>query len=284
MSSALVADIGGTTSRWALLDHMGEPGGVWSLPGFNAAVGEPAVFQQALKEQFSGRSEVLAVKQLHVYAAGCGSAQRQERMASVLRPIWPLASMDVQSDLMGAARGLYGEEAGCILILGTGMNVGRYDGRQVHTPLPSLGYILGDEGSGAHIGKALLRAALLGQLRPDLMAVVFPDGITMDEVSAHVYRGGAAQAWLASLAGRVAAVPENAQARELLSGCFIELAALMSMFFSAEELMEIKACGSIAAGFQHWLKPALASRSIYLSDVRSSPLPGLLSYHGKAAL
>jgi N-acetylglucosamine kinase-like BadF-type ATPase len=279
MSSVLVADIGGTSSRWALLQGDAGPGEGWSLPGFNAAVGDPAVFRRAIVERFADRPEMLAATQLHVYGAGCGSALRQERMAAVLRGLWPLAGIDVQSDLLGAARALHGREAGCILILGTGMNAGWYDGHLVHTPMPSMGYILGDEGSGAHIGKALLRAALLGDLHPELMATVFPEGITMDEVSTHVYRGDSPQAWLAALAGKLANVAEHPQARELVSGCFGDLATLLVRFFPAERSARIKASGSIAAGHQAALKQALATRSIHLTDVEASPMMGLLRYH-----
>lgn len=277
-----MADIGGTSSRWALLDDGGEPDDGWSLPGFNAAVGDPAIFNRALNEQFRGRPEVLAADHLHIYGAGCGSPLRKERLASVLRGIWPEATIDVQSDLLGAARAMHGTEAGFILILGTGMNAGWYDGHDVLTPMPSLGYILGDEGSGAHIGKAVLRAALLGRFHPDILAAVFPDGITMDEVSSQVYRGIAPQVWLASLAGRLAAVADHAQAHELLIGCFDELATLLPRFFSARQLKEVKASGSIAAGYRSALKHALATRSMDLNDVQASPLPGLLSYHRKA--
>jgi N-acetylglucosamine kinase-like BadF-type ATPase len=283
MSAALVADIGGTSSRWALLNDRAGTGESWALPGFNVAVGDPALFLQAIRERFGGHTEVLSVKQLHVYGAGCGSPQRQERMAEVLRGLWPSASIDVRSDLLGAARALHGEKAGFILILGTGMNAGWYDGGHVHTPMPSLGYILGDEGSGAHIGKRLLRAALLGELHTDLRSAVFPEGITMDEVSTHLYRGEGPQAWLASLAGRLAPVAGHPQARELLTGCFAELAMMLVRFFSADQLKDIKASGSIAAGYRSALQNALAARSITLSDVQGSPLPGLLHYHRQAA-
>ncbi len=282
MSAALVADIGGTSSRWALLDGDGEPGGGWALPGFNPAVGDPALFQRTLAEQFQGIAEVLAVKQLHVYGAGCGSPVRRQRMTAVLRSVWPSAVIDVQSDLLGAARALHDDSPGFALILGTGMNAGWYDGLQMHTPMPSLGYILGDEGSGANIGKVVLRSALLDQLHPDLMHVVFPNGITMDEVAEQVYRGKSPQAWLAALAGRMAPMAHHAQARELVSGCFEALATMLTRYFSRNELKDLKASGSIAAGYRSLLEQALAARSMKLSDVQASPLSGLLHYHRKA--
>src|SRR5690606_20564764 len=103
--------------------------------------------------------------------------------------LWPSARIVVDSDLVGAARGLCGTTPGLVLILGTGMNAGWYDGAALHQPMPSLGWILGDEGSGADIGRTLLRDAFYKRMPADVSQALFGDaGPDLDEVLREVHR------------------------------------------------------------------------------------------------
>ena len=161
----LIGDIGGTRSSWALLSSAeGHPHTV-ELPGFNPVTGDPSALQTALRKADLDVEAKNGPLTIFAYGAGCGTKPRAERLRVALADVWPHAHIQVGTDLLGAARGLYGNEAGLVLILGTGMNVGHYDGSFLHLPMPSLGYILGDEGSGADIGKHLLRVSAAPTIR-----------------------------------------------------------------------------------------------------------------------
>lgn len=276
MAATVVADIGGTSSRWGILGEGNDSRILDGLPGFNPAVGDPEAFVRGVGERFS--TEGIEVGDLFVYGAGCGTFERARRMAEALLLIWPKARMDVSSDLMGAAQGLRGDHPGLILILGTGMNAGWYDGTALHQPMPSLGYILGDEGSGADIGKHLLRSTLRGLLPPELKAALFPTGLDLAEVVEQLYRGPAPQAWLAAFTGRLAPNIDHPWAQDLVRARFKELARLLSAHFSEQERREITATGSVAHGLSGLLREALADEGMQLSDVQPSPLPGLLRF------
>ncbi len=276
MASTVVADIGGTSSRWGVLGAGNKAVMIDGLPGFNPAIGEPDAFVHAVGGRFA--AEGIIVDDLFAYGAGCGTHERARRMAEALLSVWPNARVDVSSDLVGAAHGLLGGDDGLVLILGTGMNAGWYDGTIVHQPMPSIGYILGDEGSGADIGKHLLNAALRGRMPQDLMERIWPDGISTAEVVEQLYRGSSPQAWLASFAGALAGSLDHPWAEELVASRFKELAGLLKAFFTKNQCARIVATGSVAYGTRDLLRAAFAAEGMCLIDVQQSPLPGLLRF------
>lgn len=272
----LIGDIGGTKSRWALVPAPGSAAHI-ELPGYNPTTGTPAAMQAALREAALVKGS--AALNVIAYGAGCGARSRAERMHAALAEVWPGASIEVQSDLLGAARSVYGEAAGLVLILGTGMNAGYYDGEHLHLPMPSIGYVLGDEGSGADIGKHLLRDALYGQVPAVIAASIFPAGPHLSEVLEHVHRGPAPQAFLASFTALLAGHRSDTYVQDLVASRFFALTRLLAHFFTAEEYREVRAIGSVAYGFRELLAEAMEQRGMALTATERDPMPGLMKYH-----
>lgn len=277
--SLLIADIGGSSSRWALLDASGAEQHRDGLPGFNPASGDPAAFISAVR----GAIAAWPVQRMEVYGAGCGNDERKQRMRAALAEVKPGARIDVHTDLLGSARALFGRASGIALILGTGMNAGRFDGNTLHTPMPSLGYILGDECSGADLGKCALIAALHGRMPDALRQHVFPQGIGMDVVAAQLYRGPAPQAWLASFARPLLEARDHPFVAQLIAERCACLAELLARYFGGGPTPEVRATGSIAFALRSELAAALKERGFTLTAVEPSPMPGLIRYHRQAA-
>lgn len=277
--SILIADVGGTSSRWTLLGKDGEASHWQGLPGFNPATGDPQLFQAGLRDAIAGRTVPEQVRQLVIYGAGCGTEERKARMRGTLAAIWPSAAITVETDLLGAARGSYGTRRGLVLILGTGMNVGEYDGAVLRQPLPSLGYILGDEGSGADIGKHLLADALYARMPADVRELLFPQGLVTSDVVHATYRSAAPAAYLASFTALLAPHVHIPYVHDLLTARFRALAELIERFFPPRRGEELQAVGSVAFGFQDVLGPCLAERGIRLTDVQRDPMAGLERFH-----
>lgn len=275
----LIGDIGGTSSRWAFVQAPGASAATIRLPGFNPATGDPAALQQGLRE--ANMEELAGPGQLQViaYGAGCGTKARADRMRDALLEVWPSAELEIESDLLGAARSLYGNEAGLVLILGTGMNAGHYDGSRLHLPMPSIGYVLGDEGSGADIGKHVLRDALYANLPNDVCNALFPDGLNLPAILEAVHRSVAPQAFLASFAAPLAAYSDNLHVHDLVASRFDALARILKRFFSTEERKHVRACGSVAFGFRKILQEVFAQRGMQITAAEQDPLPGLLRFH-----
>lgn len=274
MGVLLIGDVGGTSSRWALLGdgdpvmlHAGDP---W--PGYNAAAGDPTALVQRLR---AAMAEVGPVERVLVHAAGCGTRERAERFATGLRTVLPAAVVKVEGDLLGAARSVWGSSPGLVLIVGTGMNAARYDGERLVSGIPSLGYILGDEGSGADIGRALLRDALRGRMPAVVQAAVFGDGPVLAEVIDRVYLRPGAAAFIAAHVKRLSAVRDEPYVQDLLSDRFRALAAEVARALGPGEL---RAVGSVAAGFQRELAAALHAHGLILERAVADPLPGLITF------
>jgi N-acetylglucosamine kinase-like BadF-type ATPase len=274
-----VADIGGSSSRWARIATEGSAEIRGDLPGFNPNSGDPEALLNALSAlRESGVNEA---HEVFVYGAGCGSAQGKSSMRTAIATAWPASTITVETDLLGAARSMYGEEEGLILILGTGMNCGRYNGKELQTPMPSLGWMLGDEGSGADLGRALLREALLGLLTKAEEALLFPEGIHRDQLMQGVYRSTAQQAFLASFAKKLATPGADDVAERLIEPKFMAMGKVLSHFFPQQEGPWIKAVGSIAWAFEEHLESALGLNGIFLTEVQRDPMEGLVRFHSK---
>lgn len=196
----LTADAGGTKTAW----RMDGPGGVISratTAGIN-----PFLMESDDVIHLIGK-ELLAVPGfdhadiIRFYGAGCRGRQC-DRMTAALRAIWPAANITVGSDIVGAAHALLGEDgSGIACILGTGSNSCLWVGGQVVSNIPPLGYVLGDEGSGAVLGRRLVGDVLKHQL-PDRLCEDFWAycGLSSEEMIERVYRQPMPNRFLASFA------------------------------------------------------------------------------------
>jgi len=282
--STLIADIGASSSRWALLDDRG--GTVVTnlqgprIVGFNPAGNDPAPMLDGLSAWIRTEPRLAAVDRLFVYGAGCGSPERAARMAAVLSTRWPAATIEVGTDLLGAARAVNGERPGLVLILGTGMNAGYHDGVRPTTTIPSLGYIIGDEGSGADIGKQLYRDLFQGRIPEEVQQAVFGNDVPdLQQVVAEVYRGAAPARYLAAPVARLAPHIEHPYVHGLITTRFRKLSALLTGWFPVDQRHRVAAVGSVASGFHDLLGPCLAEQGMVLTDVLQEPLEGLIRYH-----
>jgi glucosamine kinase len=215
----VIGEVGGSSSRWAFLAQDGTfrilPTKGERLPGFNPLSGDGTVFAQGLREQFEGTAaEGRTVTEVTIYGAGCGTEERKQRMQAAVRTLWPEPHITVGTDLLGAALGLCAPEQGLVLILGTGMNTGYFDGQRLHCPMPSLGYILGDDASGADIGRNLLQDAFYGRIPEQLHLALFGvEGPDLDGVLERIHRGPYPARELASYTVRIAGTFRNRTCR-----------------------------------------------------------------------
>ena len=281
----VVAEIGGSSSRWALLGADGNdtmfPERGEAIAGFNPLNGDRDLFTASIRSYFrSGSPDVLDASQVMVYGAGCGSDRRKEDMRAAIRTIWAGASIEVETDLVGTARGLCGSDTGLVLILGTGMNVGWYDGARLFHPMPSLGYVLGDEGSGADIGRTLLQDAFYRRMPEHVRSQLFgPDGPVVEAVLDEVYRAPFPAKTLAARTASLSELLHDPYVRDLVQSRFHALVETLLPFFPSEQRGRVFATGSVAYGFRELLAGCLADRGMDLTVVEKDPLPGLVAWH-----
>jgi len=165
----LIAESGSTKTDWALIKGTKVIFQTNTI-GFNPLFIKPEQMIQEL-EQSELKQFKNSVKDIHFYGAGCSSFDRNKNISSGLSLFFTEAAVSVDSDLKAACRGLFGNKTGITVILGTGSNAAVYDGVNILKSPPSLGYILGDEGSGNHLGRLLIKDYLENKMPASLRKI-----------------------------------------------------------------------------------------------------------------
>ena len=218
---------------------------------------------------------------IHYYGSGV-RPELEAVMQRLLLSAFPSATfVEAHGDLLGAARAVIGSQEGIACILGTGANSCLYDGHQIVQNTPPLGYILGDEGSGAVLGKRFLNALYKGFV-PASLIIGFQEDIGMDmsAVIARVYREPMANRFLASLSpfiSRHIAVPE---VRQLVVDNFRDFFRRNVVQYNRRDL-PVGFVGSIAWYYEEQLREAANLEGFVVGRVLKSPIDGLVAYHAE---
>lgn len=275
----LIADSGSTKTDWVLIGNDGQVVGEVTTAGMNP-------FHQTNEELVSilkGMSLTNAYEEekisLFFYGSGCTPEQiprLRELLSQNLPNIWVC---DVYSDLMGAAHALCGHQEGIACILGTGANSCLYDGKQIIQNTPALGYILGDEGSGAVLGRKFINALYKGRLPQGLReAFEQKTGLTMSAVIQRVYREPQANRFLASLSLFIGMHQDVLEVRQLVVGNFREFLRHNVKPYGRPEL-PIGFVGSMAYHYESELREAAQLEGFVVGTVVKSPMSGLIRFH-----
>lgn len=217
-------------------------------------------------------------EQVWFYGAGCGAhfPQAQHTVKRLLSQHFNTACVEAESDLTGAARALFGNGEGIACILGTGSNSCYCKGGQVIENVPPLGYILGDEGSGAVLGRDLINGVFKGRipLHHELMSET---GMTYEELIRRVYREPDANRFLGSLAPFILRHTDCLPLRAMITENFRRFARLNLSRYPARK--KVACTGSIASHFEEFLREALLAEGFAIDRITASPDEGLLNYH-----
>lgn len=192
----LIADSGSTKTDWSLIDGQGQVVMTCKTQGINPIHMQDAEVLQILKSELILRE---SPQEVYFYGSGVTEAMKS-RMNSLLQQAFPGAKVEAEGDMIGAARALFGNKPGIACILGTGANSCLYDGQRMVMNTPPLGYILGDEGSGAVLGKLFLNGIFKGTIS-SVIQKKFLDwsGLDYPTIINKVYREPLANRFLASL-------------------------------------------------------------------------------------
>ena len=274
----LIADSGATKTDWCLGEKTTDAR-VIQTQGINPFHQSAEHIYKVLTEELLPQlGEENHITHIHFYGAGC-TPEKSVIVKEQLQALFPDADIDVQSDLLGAARSLCGKEQGIACILGTGSNSCLYDGEKIIANVSPLGYILGDEGSGAVLGKRLVGDCLKHQLPEHIcQAFLNETGLTPADIINKVYRQPQANRFLASLTPFLSAHREEPEIQDLLIDCFTEFFKRNVMQY-AYEGTEVHFTGSIAWYFQEEVKEAAESLGIRTGKFIKSPIHGLINYH-----
>jgi len=276
----LIADSGGTKADWWLTAaHEGGAGQQLRTQGINPFHQDEAqitsILYGELLPQLSG-AQPMAV---YFYGSGC-RPEHQPLMQRLIASAIPSAqTVEAQSDLLGAARAVCGRVAGQACILGTGANSCLYDGTAIVQNTPPLGYVLGDEGSGAVLGIRFLNALYRGFL-PAAVAEELEHELrlSMTDVIDRVYRQPMANRFLASLSPFIHARLYVPEVRALVVDGF-RLFFRRNMVQYGRRDLPVGAVGSVAYNYEEQLREAARAEGFTVDRVLQSPIAALADYH-----
>lgn len=280
----IIADSGSTKTDWCLCNE-GTILTAIQTQGINPYHQSEEVIEQVIREELlphlnqATSSDKGTLKRVIFYGAGCANETACNRVKEAIGKVVQLNDITIHSDLLGAARALCGHEEGIACVLGTGSNSCLYNGKEIVANIPPLGYILGDEGSSAVLGRRLVGDCLKNQL-PDAIREEFLTeyGLTQEIILEKVYRQPLANRFLASLTPFLSKHREVPEVHRLLVESFVDF-FVRNVKQYRRPWLPIHFVGSIADAFSLELKEAAESLGMELGSILKSPIEGLVSYH-----
>ncbi len=276
----LVADSGSSKIDWRLMEADGSIRQA-QTPGFNPYY-QPLdhlreSLRDTLKPQVSG-----PVRHIYYYGTGVSSERNQEMVRSVFLEFFPGAGVEIEWDLLGAARALCGRERGIACILGTGSNSCLYDGTRITEQVANLGWILADEGSGASIGKNLL-VDYLRKKMPEALAMQFQKRFpfTREEFLEKIYQQEKPSTFLATFSKFIFHHIDDPYCYNLVYSAFAEFYENNVMKYAGHKELKVHFVGSIAFYYSDLLRQVANDKGVAVKNILETPIAGLALFHKK---
>ena len=274
----LIADSGSTKTDWCvILDNT--PIKRIGTKGLNPFFQSEEEIQQELTHSLLPQLPEGTIDSVYFYGAGCTPEKVPTLRRAIADSLPVVGNIKAYSDMLAAARGLCGREAGITCILGTGSNSCFYDGKEIVNHISPLGFILGDEGSGAVLGKLLVGDILKNQLSPAIKEAFLKQfDLTVPEIIDRVYRQPFPNRFLASLSPFIAQHLEEPGIRQLVLGSFIAFLRRNVMQYDYTQY-PAHFIGSVAHCYKEILQEAAQETGIRIGKILQSPMEGLIQYH-----
>ena len=274
----LIADSGSTKTDWVLCNGSIIVKRI-KTQGLNPTIQSSDEILAVLKAELADNIDTTAPQKIFFYGAGCAYETANNRMKQALEAIFTTKEIEIYSDLLASARALCGHEEGVACILGTGSNSCLYDGKNIIDNTPSMGYILGDEGSGAHLGRQLVSDCVKKQL-PKAIREKFMQEYNLDvaTILERVYHTPLPNRWLASLTPFIQENKKNAEVHTMLKHCFTQFFQRNVMVYRRSWL-PIHISGGIGMNFSEEIRETAESLGLSVGNIVESPMEGLIKFH-----
>lgn len=275
----LLADSGSTKTDWCLVDQKNSVTKVRTA-GINPFFQSSEEIANELATHLVPHLPTTHLDSVYFYGAGC-TKEKSPIVAEALKKQFEITgACEVATDMLAAARGLCGHQPGIACIMGTGSNSCAYDGKDITKNVSPLGFILGDEGSGAVLGRTLVGDVLKNQLPKDIVEAFHVEyGLSNADIIDHVYRQKFPNRFLASFVPFLAKHIENKAIFDLVKENFRRFLVRNVKQYQGWEHLPIGFVGSIAYYFQQPLKEALAAEHMTIGKTIQAPMEGLIAYH-----
>lgn len=276
----LIADSGSTKIEWCVLDKGKVVAQVFTV-GMNAVMLTKEEMSETIKKELVPHLRGMDIDEVYYYGAGCLFDDICNNVREAIKENIPSAcNIMVDTDLLAAARAVCGNKPGIACILGTGSNSCYYDGEKIVENVSPLGYILGDEGSGAVLGKLLVGDILKRQMPRYLVDKFMKQyNLTPQIIIENVYRKSGANRFLASLSPFLAENIEEPSVHRLVLNAFKSFFVRNVENYNGYKELPVNFIGSIAYNYKDVLDEAAKALYITIGKIIKSPMEGLIKYH-----
>jgi glucosamine kinase len=278
----LIADSGSTKCDWLLTNIAGEHLGHYKTIGFNPLFQNSETVAAEILKNDELREIAPKITHVYYYGASTSGPERTAIIQKGLVAVFTNAILNVQHDLIAAAYTTYNGQPCISCILGTGSNSCFFDGENLVQQVPALGFILGDEASGAYFGKHLMAAFLYNKLPADINQELETEyGLAKQLIFEAVYQKPRPNAYLAGFAPFMAKHKNNPVISQILHKGFVEFITEHVLCYEQGQQVPVHFVGSIAGAFEEYLKIAATQCRIILGNIIPQPIEKLAEYHIK---
>jgi len=278
MSVQLIADSGATKAEWSLIVN----GKVKSIitQGISPYFLNGDQIKELLSKELLPKLKQPVINEVFYYGTGCANPANAKLVKKALQQLFPGAAVDVNHDLLAAARALCGREKGLACILGTGSNSCYYDGKKIGKNSPGLGYVLGDEGSGAYLGRKVLQYYLYGTFDEELRGRFDLTYTTNTaEILENIYKKPLPNRYLAGFTFFLAENRGHYMIENIIEDGLNDFYFTHLCKYREAWKYPINFVGSVAYGFRDILTQLCDSYEFELGKVLKKPMSGLIGYH-----
>lgn len=277
-----IVDGGSTKCDWVILENTGKVSQKTESVGFNPNI----ISADLIPQEIEKNPHLFLIKNqldyVYFYGSGCGTAENALLVETQLQKVFPYAKVTVKEDLTAAAYAAYKGKPAIVCILGTGSNSCYFDGKSVRRDLPSLGFLIGDEGSGSAIGKHLVRRFFMKKLPQDLhQEFVETYHLTIDDAIKNMYHNPRANAYLAEFNKFVIQRKQHPYFQNLVFDEMKNFFEYQVLPYEEAREAEINFIGSIAYYYEDILRAAAAELNLTVGHIVQKPIESLVEFHQK---
>lgn len=278
MAAKLIADSGATKCEWCLLQ--GNTRKKITTQGISPYFLDTNQIVQLLQKELIPKLKDVQVDEVYYYGTGLSNPNNVKLVKAALKKLFPVSAIEATHDLMAAARALCRSNKGIACILGTGSNSCYYDGKKIVKNSPGLGYVLGDEGSGAYLGKKVIQYYLYNTFDEDLRSRFDAKFVTTPvEILENVYKKPLANRYLASFTIFLAENRGHYMVENIIEDGLNDFIVGHLYKYRESWTLPISFVGGVAFGFRDVLKELCNSYELEFGVVLKNPMQGLIEYH-----
>ena len=278
MNNYIIADSGATKCQWTIVQNNKRQS--ISTMGISPYFLSTENIAAILEKAFSKKVKTDKINAIYFYGTGLSNPDNVKSLKKALRLVFKNAKFDIQTDLVAAARATCQTEKGIACILGTGSNTGYYNGKKIVKNSPGLGYVLGDEGSGAYLGKKVLQYFLYQTFDEELM-ICFSKKYNLDrsQILNKIYREPLPNRYLASFAVFLSEHRGHYMIENIIEDGLNDFFYTHLNKLNESWLYPIHFTGSVAYAFRDVIKQLALVYEMELGKITKSPMEGLVAYH-----